>query len=45
MRHTLADVSLAQRELGYASKVDLPEGIARFVKWWRTRDSLITPGT
>ena len=45
MRHTLADVSLAQRELGYAPKVGLEEGIARFVKWWRTRDSLVTPGT
>jgi UDP-glucuronate 4-epimerase len=44
MRHTLADVSLAQRELGFAPKVGLEEGIARFVKWWRTRDSLITPG-
>jgi UDP-glucuronate 4-epimerase len=45
MRHTLADVSLSQRELGYAPKVGLEEGIARFHKWWRTRDSLVTPGT
>jgi UDP-glucuronate 4-epimerase len=44
MRHTLADVSLAQRDLGFAPKVGLEEGIARFVKWWRTRESLITPG-
>jgi UDP-glucuronate 4-epimerase len=45
MRHTLADTALAQRELGYAPKVGIEEGISRFVKWWRNRDALVTPGT
>jgi UDP-glucuronate 4-epimerase len=32
---TLADVTLARRELGYAPKVSVAEGIPRFVSWWR----------
>jgi UDP-glucuronate 4-epimerase len=35
MQHTLAYVRLAGRELGYAPKVALPEGLARFVTGWR----------
>jgi UDP-glucuronate 4-epimerase len=35
MVDTLADVSLAARELGYAPRVSLSEGLARFVDWWR----------
>jgi UDP-glucuronate 4-epimerase len=36
MRVTLADVSLAARELGYAPKVDIATGIPRFVTWWQS---------
>jgi UDP-glucuronate 4-epimerase len=32
---TYADVSLAQRELGYQPSTDLETGLARFVKWLR----------
>jgi UDP-glucuronate 4-epimerase len=35
MKRTLADVSLAGRELGYAPRVSIREGIPRFVAWWR----------
>lgn len=35
MLHTLADVELAQRELGYRPKVSVEQGIPRFVEWWR----------
>lgn len=35
MTRTLADVSLAGRELGYAPRVPITEGIPRFVQWWR----------
>jgi UDP-glucuronate 4-epimerase len=35
MKRTLADVSRAQAELGYAPKVPIAEGIPRFVEWWR----------
>ncbi len=37
MPRTLAEVSLAARELGYAPKVGITEGIPRFVKWFLTQ--------
>ena len=36
MVHTLAKVDLARRELGYAPKVSISDGIPRFVAWWRS---------
>ncbi len=39
MLHTLADVELAQRELGYRPKVSVEQGIPRFVEWWRTANA------
>jgi len=38
MKRTLADVSRAQRELGYAPRVSIGEGIPRFVAWWREQN-------
>jgi UDP-glucuronate 4-epimerase len=38
MKRTLADVSLAQRELGYAPRVPIAEGIPRFVGWWQAEN-------
>ena len=35
MKHTLADIDLAQADLGYAPKVSVDAGIPRFVDWWR----------
>lgn len=35
MKHTLADVDLAQVDLGYSPKVPIDAGIPRFVAWWR----------
>jgi len=32
---TFADIARAREELGYAPSVDLPEGLARFVAWYR----------
>jgi UDP-glucuronate 4-epimerase len=34
---TFADVSRARAELGYTPKVSMPEGIARFVEWFRAQ--------
>jgi len=34
---TCADVTLAERELGYAPRVRLDEGLARFVAWYRSQ--------
>jgi UDP-glucuronate 4-epimerase len=35
MHRTLADVTLSGRDLGYAPKVPIEEGIARFVDWFK----------
>ena len=34
IRHSLADISLAERLLGYAPEYDLAEGLARCAKWY-----------
>jgi UDP-glucuronate 4-epimerase len=39
MKHTLADVELAQTRLGYSPKVSIDAGIPRFVAWWRSTNS------
>jgi nucleoside-diphosphate-sugar epimerase len=36
MKHTLADVDLAQADLGYAPKVSIVAGIPRFVAWFKS---------
>ncbi|MCA9427358.1 MAG: GDP-mannose 4,6-dehydratase, partial [Candidatus Omnitrophica bacterium] len=33
---TLADISRARDELGYEPKISVPEGIQRFVDWYRS---------
>jgi UDP-glucuronate 4-epimerase len=35
MHRTLADVTLSGRDLGYAPKVPIEEGITRFVEWFK----------
>jgi UDP-glucuronate 4-epimerase len=35
VRQTFADISLAQRELGYAPATPLPEGLRKYVAWYR----------
>ena len=35
VRHSLADITLAQQFLGYESKVDLREGLQRTIDWWK----------
>jgi UDP-glucuronate 4-epimerase len=36
MRRTLADLTLVGSTLGYAPRVAIEDGIARFAKWWRS---------
>ena len=36
MKQTLADVTLSGKELGYAPKVTMQEGMRRFADWWRS---------
>jgi nucleoside-diphosphate-sugar epimerase len=36
VRHSLADVSMARKFLGYESKVDLKEGLKRTIDWWKS---------
>jgi UDP-glucuronate 4-epimerase len=38
MKHTLADVALAQAELGYSPRVSIDAGLSRFVAWWRSKN-------
>ena len=35
VRHSLADITLAQKFLGYESKVGLREGLQRTIDWWK----------
>jgi UDP-glucose 4-epimerase len=39
VKHSLADISLAERCLGYKPKVDFEEGLARTVAWYRSREA------
>lgn len=36
VRHSLADISLARKYLGYETKVDLREGLQRTIDWWKS---------
>ncbi len=36
VRHSLADITLAQQFLGYESQVDLKEGLQRTIEWWKS---------
>jgi UDP-glucuronate 4-epimerase len=40
MKRTLADVALSARELGYAPKVSMQDGIKRFADWWRSLEGI-----
>lgn len=37
IKHSLADISLAERHLGYKPKVNFEEGLRRTVAWYRSR--------
>jgi len=36
VRHSLADISMARKFLGYESKVGLNEGLKRTIDWWKS---------
>jgi nucleoside-diphosphate-sugar epimerase len=36
VRHSLADITLARKFLGYESKVELREGLQRTIDWWKS---------
>jgi len=38
VKHSLADISLAEKHLGYKPKVDFEEGLTRTVAWYRSRE-------
>ena len=35
VRHSLADITLAQKHLGYSTEVDFEEGLRRTVEWYQ----------
>jgi len=39
VKHSLADISLAEQCLGYKPKVGFEEGLVRTVEWYRTREA------
>jgi UDP-glucose 4-epimerase len=39
VKHSFADISLAEQCLGYRPKVGFEEGLARTVEWYRTREA------
>jgi UDP-glucose 4-epimerase len=39
VRHSLADISLAQRRLGYSAEVSFEEGLKRTVEWYQQQAS------
>jgi len=43
IKHSLADISLAQNNLKYQPKVDFQEGLRRTVEWYRARESAKRP--
>ncbi len=42
VRRRLADVSKAERLLGFRAEVGLEEGLARLVRWWRANKDRIS---
>ncbi|MGB0012644.1 MAG: SDR family oxidoreductase [Candidatus Sulfotelmatobacter sp.] len=41
IKHSLADISLAAKHLGYKPKVDFEEGLRRTVDWYRSRNKAV----
>jgi len=38
IKHSLADISLAEQHLGYTPKVNFEEGLQRTVEWYRSQE-------
>jgi UDP-glucose 4-epimerase len=38
VKHSLADISLAEKHLGYRPRVDFEEGLERTIAWYRKRE-------
>jgi nucleoside-diphosphate-sugar epimerase len=43
VKHSLADISRAEKYLGYKPSVDFEEGLSRTVEWYRSRESQPQP--
>ncbi|MGB8582201.1 MAG: SDR family oxidoreductase [Candidatus Sulfotelmatobacter sp.] len=41
IKHSLADISLAEKHLGYKPKVDFEEGLRRTVDWYRSQNKAV----
>jgi nucleoside-diphosphate-sugar epimerase len=41
IKHSLADISLAEKYLGYKPKVDFEEGLRRTVDWYRSQNKAV----
>jgi UDP-glucose 4-epimerase len=41
IKHSLADISRAERELGYKPKVNFAEGLRRTIEWYRQQEQVL----
>jgi UDP-glucose 4-epimerase len=41
VKHSLADMSLAEKRLGYKPKIDFEEGLRRTIEWYRSQDNVV----
>jgi UDP-glucose 4-epimerase len=44
IKHSLADISLAEKHLGYKPHVNFEAGLQKTVEWYRTQMKLATAG-
>ena len=42
VKHSVADLALAKKHLGYEAKVDFEEGLRRTIEWYKTQEKLVT---
>ncbi|MCP4711943.1 MAG: NAD-dependent epimerase/dehydratase family protein, partial [Planctomycetes bacterium] len=42
VRQTFADITKARGELGYDPRIDLPEGLGRFVEWLKSEANIVS---
>jgi UDP-glucose 4-epimerase len=41
VKHSMADISLIKKHMGYAPKVDFEEGLRRTIEWYKTQDHVV----
>lgn len=42
VKHSVADISLIKKQLGYVPQVDFEEGLRRTIEWYKTQENAVT---